>query len=109
MVDVDLIDARGVHGGDRPGDAMFANSFRQNFPAVGEQELANPAARGYGIRDARITAAATAGPNREPRPTSSTPGHHLGAQRPCPLFKFQRAAQPLKVGSSRPMEKAILF
>ena len=38
LVDIDLINASSVDRGNRPGDGMFADSFRQNFaPSAGKQ------------------------------------------------------------------------
>src|SRR4029077_1060453 len=39
LIDVDLIDARGVHGGDRPGDGVLTNALGENFAALSGQEL----------------------------------------------------------------------
>jgi hypothetical protein len=39
LVDVDLIDAGGVNGSNRPGHGMLANSFRENFTPLGRQQL----------------------------------------------------------------------
>ena len=39
MVDVELVDARGVHRRHRPGDAMVLDALRQDFAAGRRQEL----------------------------------------------------------------------
>ncbi len=39
LVDIDLIDACGIHGGNGPGDAMLANQERQFFAALGGKQL----------------------------------------------------------------------
>ena len=39
LVDIDLIDAGSVDRGNRPGDGMLANSFRQNFTPLRRQQL----------------------------------------------------------------------
>src|ERR1700676_1832919 len=39
LIDVDLIDASGIHGGDGPGDGMLANQERKFFAALGREQL----------------------------------------------------------------------
>jgi len=95
VVDVDLIDARGVHGSDRPSDAMFANSFRQNFTAVGEQELGIPqtADTVFGTQNYR---GSDHGTEQGAASDFVDSRYHPGTHGPCALFEFQRAAQALE-------------
>ncbi len=39
LVNIDLIDAGGIDGRNRPGDGMLADSFRQNFAPFRRQQL----------------------------------------------------------------------
>jgi len=39
LVDIDLIDAGGIHGSDGPGDGMPANQERKFFPALGGEQF----------------------------------------------------------------------
>jgi hypothetical protein len=39
LVDVDLIDASSVNGGNGPGDTMFANTFSQNLAPFCKQQF----------------------------------------------------------------------
>jgi len=39
LVDINLIDAGGIHGGDGPGDGMLANQEREFFAALGGKQF----------------------------------------------------------------------
>jgi len=39
MVDIDLIDARGINGGNRPRDGMLPNQRRQLFALLNRKQF----------------------------------------------------------------------
>jgi hypothetical protein len=91
LVDIDLIDAGGIHGGDGPGDAMLANQEREFFAAFGGEQF-RIAQAANAVRGVENDGGSHDGPNSDPRPTSSTPATCC-ARGPGPLFKIQSAAQ----------------
>ena len=92
VIDVDLIDARGINRGNRPGDGVFANSDGEFFAAFADSSLESRSPR-MRYCGSRMTAAATTGPNSDPRPTSSTPATSVAprAQASFSNFSVQRS------------------
>jgi hypothetical protein len=92
LVDIDLIDAGGIDGGNGPGDGMPANLKREFFAALGREQFgiaqaANAVGRvedhggGYDWAEQRSAA------------NFIDSGNVFGARGPRPLFKIERTAQ----------------
>jgi hypothetical protein len=92
LIDIDLIDAGGIHGGHGPGDAMLANSEREFLAAFGGNQ--------FGITQAtnaigRIEDHGSGDDRAEQRSAANfvDSGNVVGARGPCPLLEIQSAAQ----------------
>ena len=72
LMDVDAIDFRGVAPGDGPGDGA-GDDFVVERRALGRRDGLRIGETGNMPVRVRTTAAATTGPARQPRPTSSVP------------------------------------
>jgi len=89
---VDLIDARGIHRGDGPGNRTLANLYRQLLAALGGEQ--------FGIAQAANAVAwiedHSGGHDRAEERSATNlidSGHEFGAHGPSPPFKLERAAQ----------------
>jgi len=71
LQDIDAVDLEGVGRRNGPGYCALANPPGQHFAAFRIQEFAVAQTR-MGRSVERMTAAANTGPNKAPRPTSST-------------------------------------
>src|SRR5277367_3896592 len=96
LIDIDLIDARGINGGDGPGNATFTNEEIQLFSALGGKEFriaqTSNAACDIVVRvkDDRRSYYGT-----EERSAADfiDSGDELCTGSPCALFKFQGATE----------------
>ena len=96
LVNIDLIDAGGIDGGNGPSDAMPANQEREFFAAFGRKQLgiaqpANAVCRVVVL----IEDHGSRYDGAEQRSTADfiDSGNELRARSPSPLFKFKSAAQ----------------
>lgn len=96
LVDIDLIDAGGIHSGNCPSDAMLANQEREFFAALGGEQfgIAESPNAGRGIV-VSIENDGSCDHWTEQRPAAHfiDSGNILCAGVPRPLFKLKSAAQ----------------
>ena len=97
MMDVETVDLVRVAHADRPcetgGDDPVVEP-RARAPLVSNFESRSPLSR---LADPSTTAAATTGPARHPRPTSSTPATRAKPSRPSSFSTVRRAAGLFRV------------
>jgi hypothetical protein len=95
LVDIDLVDARGIHGGDGPGDAMLANQEREFFATLGGEQF-GIAQAANAVRRVVVLIKDNGGryDGAEQRSAANfiDSGNIRRARSPSPLFKFKGAA-----------------
>jgi len=94
LIDVDLINARGVHCGYRPGNRMFANALGQYFPSVSRQQL-RIAQTADAIARIKYYGGSHDGAEKRPAPDFIDTRDEPRSRGPRELFILQRAAQAL--------------
>jgi len=92
LIDVDLVNPRRIHGGNCPGNRVFADSLCQHFPALGQEQFGiaqSPHAicriENHRARDHRT--------KERTAPNFVHPGNHDRAGRPGAFFVAQSAVQ----------------
>src|SRR5205823_8942130 len=95
LVDVDLVDAGGVHRGDGPRDGALADTLRQNLAPLGGQEL-GIAQSLDAVRGVEDDGGGDHGTEERAAADFVYAGYELRASIPCALLVARGALQPLE-------------
>src|SRR6266851_6747635 len=95
VIDVDLVNASGINGGNCPSHRVFPNALGQHFAALGQKQ--------FGIAQAANTVVSIENNGSSYHRTEQRPAahfidasHHGRTRCPCPLFIAQSTTQPLE-------------
>src|SRR5579862_1512329 len=107
MIDVDLIDASGIDGGNRPTDRVLTNSIRQNFATVGQQQL-GIAKAANSISGIENDCCGDYGAEKRTTANLVDSGYEIRTGLPSFLFKLQRAVQAFQEAELRRGRRKLL-
>ncbi len=96
LVDIDLIDAGGIHCGNGPGDGMLANQKREFFAALGREQFGIAQAANAVCRIVVLIEDHGGSYYRAEQRSAADfidSGNAFRARSPSPLFKLKSAAQ----------------